>query len=105
MRTSLLSPDQREAVEAVAVEEPWKLCQGDADLVHYPRAAVAAGAARLRAPQLHRAHRGAPAGRLDHLLLGAEVTALGPALAPPRPAPPRPALRAALPDLVRLSPG
>jgi hypothetical protein len=63
--------------------------QGDADLVHHPRAAVAAGAARLRAPQLHCAHRGAPAGRLDHLLLGAEVTAPRPRPAPPRPTAPR----------------
>lgn len=76
-------------MEAVEVEESWKLCQGDADLVHHPRAAVAAGAARLRAPQLHCAHRGAPAGRLDHLLLGAEVTAPRPRPAPPRPTAPR----------------
>ena len=64
--------------------------QGDAGLDHHPRAAAAAGAAGLRAPQLHGAHRGAAAGRLDHLFHGAEVTApLARLPAPPasRPAP------------------
>ncbi|XP_029778232.1 zinc finger protein 628-like [Suricata suricatta] len=55
----------------------------DAGLVHHPHAAAAAGAAGLRAPQLHGAHRSAAAGRLDHLFPGAEVTA--PAAPPPAP--------------------
>lgn len=59
--------------------------QGDAGLDHHPRAAAAAGAAGLRAPQLHGAPGRAAAGRLDHLLPGAEVTA------PPRGSPPLPA--------------
>ncbi|XP_036209603.1 diablo homolog, mitochondrial isoform X2 [Myotis myotis] len=59
--------------------------QGDAGLVHHPRAAAAAGAAGLRAPQLHGAPGRIAAGRLDHLLPGAEVTA------PPRGSPPLPA--------------
>ncbi|XP_043846022.1 uncharacterized protein LOC122744552 [Dromiciops gliroides] len=58
----------------------------DADLVGGARAADAAGAARLRAAQLHGADRGAATGRLDHLLPGAEVTAPG-TMAPACPQP------------------
>lgn len=54
---------------------PGTPAQDDAGLLHRARAAAAAGAAGLRAPQLQGAPRGAAPGRLNHLLPGAEVTA------------------------------